>query len=108
MERSLDEIQRSVDEWIQKNGGYWSPLGMLAAVTEELGELSREILHLTSIKPKKSAEPIKSLESELGDLLYTIICIANSYKISLDNAIALSMKKYESRDKNRFSKNKKE
>ncbi|TFG21405.1 MAG: nucleotide pyrophosphohydrolase [Promethearchaeota archaeon] len=106
MGRSLDEIQRSVDEWIQKNSGYWSPLGMLAAVMEELGELSRELMHLTSTKIKKTDEPTKSLESELGDLFYAVICIANSYNISLDKAISLSMEKYQTRDVNRFTKKK--
>lgn len=106
MGRSLDEIQLSVDEWIQKNNGYWSPLGMLAAVLEELGELSREIMHLTSTKTKKIDEPTKCLESELGDLFYAVICIANSYNISLDSAITLSMEKYQARDANRFTKEK--
>ena len=106
MERTLDEIQQTVNDWIQENSGYWSPLGMLAAVTEELGELSREILHLTSIKPKKTGEPEKAIESELGDLLYAIICIANSYNISLDQAIAISMEKYQLRDSKRFIKEK--
>ena len=106
MKRSLDAIQKSVDEWIQQNSGYWSPLGMLAAVMEELGEVSREMLHITSTKVKKASEPFKSLETELGDLFYAIICIANSYNISLDTAIQKSMNKYQSRDKERFTKEK--
>jgi NTP pyrophosphatase (non-canonical NTP hydrolase) len=103
MERTLEEIQFAVNKWIQENSGYWTPLGMLAAVMEELGELSREILHLTSIKSKKASEPLKSLEMEMGDLLYAIICIANSYDISLDRAIANSMEKYQKRDLDRFA-----
>ena len=106
MNRTLDEIQQVVDNWIQQNSGYWSPLGMLVAVMEELGELSREMLHLTSTKPKKITETPTSLESELGDLLYAIICIANSYGISLDTAIEKSMEKYQHRDVNRFTKKK--
>ena len=106
MKRTLEEIQRAVDEWIQQNNGYWSPLGMLAAVMEEVGELSREIMHITSTKTKKSDEPGNSLEIELGDLLYALICIANSYNISLDEAIVKSMEKYQKRDKNRFANKK--
>jgi NTP pyrophosphatase (non-canonical NTP hydrolase) len=104
MNRSLDEIQKTVDNWIQQNSGYWSPLGMLAAVMEEVGEVSREILHITNTKKKKTGEPKNSLETELGDLLYAVICIANSYDISLDRAIKKSMAKFQSRDKERFSK----
>ncbi len=107
MDRSLNEIQHAVDVWIKKNSGYWSPLGMLVAVMEEMGELSREILHLTSTKLKKNNEPYNSLEEELGDLLYAIICIANSYEISLDKAIKKSMEKYQNRDLDRFTKEKK-
>lgn len=106
MERSLAEIQQSVDDWVIKNGGYWPPLGMLAAITEEVGEISREILDFASIKPKKSGEVTKSLASELGDLFFALICMANSYNISLDSAIALSIKKYKTRDANRFTQKK--
>lgn len=108
MSRSLEEIQQSVDGWVKKNGGYWPPLGMLAAITEELGELSREILDLASVKPKKSGKSTKSLESEIGDLLFAIACMANYYDISLDSAIARSMKKFTKRDVNRFTKEKEE
>jgi NTP pyrophosphatase (non-canonical NTP hydrolase) len=107
MERNLDDIQKSVDDWIKQNSGYWPPLGMLAAVMEEVGEVSREILHLTSTKIKKSSEPKNSLETELGDLFYAIVCIANSYNISLDSALKKSMDKFQTRDNERFSKEKK-
>ena len=102
MDHSLEEIQNTVDAWIQQNGGYWSPLGMLAAVMEELGELSREISHLSQIKPKKMNEQHLSLELELGDIFYSIICIANYYQISLAEAIRKSIEKYQMRDLNRF------
>ena len=105
MKRTLDKIQQSVDEWVQQNGGYWSPLGMLAAILEELGEISRELLHSTSIKPKKENDPPQSLETELGDLFFAVICMANAYGISLDTAIANSIKKYVKRDAHRFKNN---
>jgi NTP pyrophosphatase (non-canonical NTP hydrolase) len=102
MDQTLEKIQKTVDAWIQQNGGYWSPLGMLAAVMEELGELSREISHLSRIKPKKPEEIPTSLELELGDLVYSIVCIANYYGISLTDAINQSIDKYQKRDSKRF------
>lgn len=40
MEKSLDEIQREVDQYIsQFKEGYFSPLAMLARMSEEVGEL---------------------------------------------------------------------
>lgn len=101
---NIVEMQNLVDRWIKDNGGYWEPLSMLAAITEELGEVAREINHLEKVKKKKENEPEKGLDTELGDLLFSIICLANSYSISLDNSIKLTINKYSNRDKNRFKK----
>ncbi|MBN2154820.1 MAG: nucleotide pyrophosphohydrolase [Candidatus Lokiarchaeota archaeon] len=98
----MNELQKIVNSWIQETGGYWTPLGMLAAVMEELGEVSRELSHLSNIKTKKPEEPLNKLEQELGDLLFSIICIANYYNISISNAVEQSLRKYQVRDKNRF------
>lgn len=54
MEKSLDEIQREVDQYIsQFKEGYFSPLAMLARMSEEVGELAREVNHSFGEKPKK-------------------------------------------------------
>jgi hypothetical protein len=55
-QKSIEDLQIIVDKFIQQNGGYWTPLAMLASVMEELGELSREINHLEKIKIKKKEE----------------------------------------------------
>ena len=46
---------------------------MIARLTEELGELSREVQHVYGMKKKKSSEAIHSLEEETGDLL--LLCL---------------------------------
>ncbi len=43
---------------------------MLARSMEELGELAREVNHYYGEKPKKSTEKEKTVEEELGDLLF--------------------------------------
>ncbi|MDE6477523.1 MAG: nucleotide pyrophosphohydrolase, partial [Mycoplasmoidaceae bacterium] len=83
---------------------YFSPLSMLATMTEELGEVSRVINSLYGDKKKKEGEHLKDLEEELGDLLFTIICMANYHNISLNDAQELKLKKIYSRDNNRFKK----
>jgi len=41
---ALKEIQKNVDDWTSKfNPQYWPPLEMLAALTEENGEVAREM-----------------------------------------------------------------
>lgn len=102
-DKTLKEIQNEVDEWIVKHGNYWPPLSMLSAIMEELGELAREVNHLEGIKPKKKTiETRSNLGLELGDLLFSIICLANYYKIDLSEKISESFKKYSKRDANRF------
>jgi len=99
---SLDRIQNKVDKWIKGHGGYWSPLSMLASVMEEVGEISRELNHIEGFKPKKPTEKEDGLGQEIGDLLFSVICLANYYKINLSEEIELVLQKYTKRDADRF------
>ena len=98
----LKEIQQKVDEWITSHGGYWSPLAMLAAIMEELGELAREINCNEGFKPKKNIIKQSKLGEELGDLLFSLICLANYYKIDLNSEFKGVLTKYLERDSKRF------
>jgi len=99
---SLTLIQEKVDEWINNHGGYWPPLSMLASVMEEVGEISRELNHLEGFKPKKPTEKVEDLGYELGDLFFSVICLANYYEINLSEVIEVVLKKYSKRDAYRF------
>jgi NTP pyrophosphatase (non-canonical NTP hydrolase) len=100
---SLKEIQRIIDNWIHTHGGYWPPLSMISAIMEELGELAREINSLEGYKPKKNFKlgDIK-IGEELADLLFSIICVANHYKIDLSDELGKIIKKYSERNSKRF------
>ena len=100
---NLNEIQKKVDSWIKNHGGYWSPLSMMGAIMEEIGEVAREINFLEGFKPKKNAKKADLFE-EMGDLLFSIICLANHYDIKLNDAIFKSLEKFSERDTNRFTK----
>ncbi|NHM29143.1 nucleotide pyrophosphohydrolase [Neobacillus terrae] len=103
--KSLQELQKEVDTYIsQFKEGYFSPLAMMARMTEELGELAREVNHYYGEKPKKSNEAEKTVEEELGDLLFVIICFANSQNINLEEAHDYVMKKFNTRDKDRWTR----
>ncbi|GGH24217.1 nucleotide pyrophosphohydrolase [Paenibacillus segetis] len=104
-EKSLAELQREVDDYIsQFKEGYFSPLSMLARMSEEVGELAREVNHTYGEKPKKDSEPDNSIELELGDILFITICFANSLGIDLAEAHDKVMHKFSTRDANRWSK----
>ncbi|WP_223593459.1 nucleotide pyrophosphohydrolase [Neobacillus bataviensis] len=103
--KSMKDLQQEVDTYIgQFKEGYFSPLAMLARLTEELGELAREINHTFGEKPKKTTEAEKAIEEELGDLLFVIICLANSLNIDLETAHDYVMNKFNTRDKNRWTR----
>jgi Predicted pyrophosphatase len=98
-------MQQEVDQYIsQFKTGYFSPLGQTVRLTEELGELAREINHYYGEKPKKSSEPAKTVEEELGDLLFVLICLANSLHIDMDSALSRVLDKFSTRDKDRWAK----
>ena len=104
-DRTIQEIQKEVDEYIsQFKEGYFSPLAMLARMTEEVGELAREVNHYYGEKPKKLSEDERSMEQELGDLFFVLICFANSLHIDLEEAFDLVMNKFNTRDKDRWTK----
>ncbi len=104
-ERTLADIQRDVDAYIsQFKEGYFSPLSMLARMSEEVGELAREVNHHFGEKPKKKDEDDNSIEMELGDILFIVICFANSLGIDMTEAHRKVMHKFNTRDAERWTK----
>jgi NTP pyrophosphatase (non-canonical NTP hydrolase) len=103
--KTLQEIQQEVDRYIsQFKEGYFSPLAMMARMTEEVGELAREINHYYGEKPKKKEEKEKTVEEELGDVFFIVLCFANSLGIDLEDAFDQIMHKFQTRDKDRWTR----
>jgi NTP pyrophosphatase (non-canonical NTP hydrolase) len=101
----IAEYQRRVDAWIsQFEEGYFHPLTNLARLTEEVGELAREINHRFGQKTKKREEPEGDLAMELADILFVLICIANREGVDLDQAFERMMAKVEHRDRDRWTR----
>lgn len=100
---TFEEAQRLVDEWIRANGGYWPPLANLARLTEEVGELARELNHRHGPKRKKGDEPERDLALELGDVLFVLVTLANEQGVDLDVALRGVLEKYAARDAGRWA-----
>ncbi len=98
-------MQEKVHGWVTSPGHtikYFPPFEMLAQLSEEVGEIAREIAHLHGHKKKKVDEKTDGLESEVGDVLFVLVCIANSHNIDLGDAFTKSLEKNMTRDKERF------
>ncbi len=103
--RTLQDVQNEIDTLIRAewHSGYWSPLASLARLTEEVGELAREINHAYGEKPRKSSEEPGNLAAEMGDILFILASLANSINVDLDAAFAGVMAKYRTRDAQRWT-----
>ena len=103
-ELSINQAQKMVDDWInQFEEEYWPPLSMLASLTEEIGELAREINHIERFKKKKETERGRDIGLELADILFSLICLANHYKVDLESKFREVIQKYSRRDTNRWT-----
>ncbi len=105
MTAALRSCQRRVDAWIsQFEAGYFDPLTNMARLSEEVGELAREVNHRFGQKTKKADEADGDLAMEMADILFVIMCMANREGINLDNAFDRMMAKVEHRDDSRWKK----
>jgi len=103
--KTMAELQEEVDHYIsQFEEGYFSPLALIARLTEELGELAREINHYYGEKPKKVTEKSGTVSEELADLLFVSVCLANSLHIDLEESFNQVMYKFNTRDKDRWKR----
>jgi NTP pyrophosphatase (non-canonical NTP hydrolase) len=101
----MKKIQKEVDDWVSRlKIGYFKPLEILARLTEEVGELARELNHRFGPKKKKSSEEVKEVGDEMADIIFTLACLANSLNIDLDTHFKMVMDKYNERDKDRWEK----
>jgi NTP pyrophosphatase (non-canonical NTP hydrolase) len=102
---TLADVQQEIDHLIKEewHSDYWHPLSSLARLTEEVGELAREINHRYGEKTKKASEDEANISAELGDILYIVASLANSTGVDLDTAFDEVMAKYRQRDSKRWA-----
>lgn len=103
----MNKTQKEVDKWIQQfKIKYWKPHEVMVRLMEEVGELAREINHIYGPKKKKESESTKEIQDEIGDIIFTLTCLANSLDIDLDDAHENTMNKLYGRDNDRYEKEK--
>lgn len=102
---SLKDAQKRVDAWVsQFEEGYFHPLTNMARLSEEVGELAREVNHRFGQKTKKREEAEGDIGMEMADILFVLICMANREGIDLQSAFESMMEKVEARDQNRWTR----
>lgn len=101
---TITDAQRRVHDWIsQYEEGYFDPLTNLARLSEEVGELAREVNHRFGQKTKKKDEAEGDLAMEMADIIFVLICMANREGIDLQEGFDRMMDKVEQRDRDRWT-----
>ena len=92
----MKEIQEKIKEMVKKFDLESSPEIRFIDLVSEIGELGKEILKGNGYGRKEFSKT-DNLESEVGDALFSLICIANGLDIDLNEALDGVLTKYESR-----------
>lgn len=102
---TLEEAQKTVDEWIKTYGvRYFSELTNMAVLTEEVGELARIMARTYGDQSFKKGEK-HDLGDEMADVLWVLICLANQTGVDLTEAFQKNLEKKTNRDKERHINN---
>lgn len=102
---TLEEAQKTVDDWIKTYGvRYFSELTNMAVLTEEVGELARIMARKYGDQSFKAGENT-NLGDEMADVLWVLICLANQTGVDLTEAFKKNLEKKTTRDKNRHKNN---
>lgn len=103
---TLQEAQERVDKWIKKVGvRYFDKLTNMAILTEEVGEVARIMARTYGEQSFKESDQKGSLEDELADVLWVLICIANQTGVNLTEAFEKNLNKKTIRDADRHLRN---
>ena len=103
---TIKTAQKKVDEWIKNYGvRYFNELTNLGILMEEVGELSRLMVRQFGEQSNKKSDKKNSLEDEMADILWVLICLANQTGVDLTSALKKNFDKKTLRDATRHKKN---
>lgn len=102
---TLEEAQKTVDNWIKTYGvRYFSELTNMAVLTEEVGELARIMARTYGDQSFKKGEK-HDLGDEMADVLWVLLYLANQTGVNLTEAFQKNLEKKTNRDKERHKNN---
>ncbi len=92
----MKDLQSKIRQFCEEHHLECSSEHRTLDLVSEVGEFSKEILKATSYgKTKVSATP--AMEDELGDVLFSLITLANSLDVDLEAALEKALIKYRKR-----------
>lgn len=105
---TINEAQKTVDEWIKTKGiRYFNELTNTAILMEEVGEVARIMARTYGEQSFKKSDEEVNLADEMADVLFVLICLANQTGIDLTKALEQNLEKKTKRDTERHQNNEK-
>ncbi len=92
----MEQVQNKIKEFCKANGLESPVEHRLLDLVSEVGELSKDVLKMSNYG-REDFKLNPEVEMELGDVLYCLITVANSLDVSLEDALAKVVAKYEKR-----------
>ena len=103
---TIEEAQQQVDQWIKTIGvRYFNELTNTAILMEEVGELARVMARRYGEQSFKESDKNVSLEEEMADVLWILLCLANQTGVNLTEAFKATIEKKTRRDATRHHEN---
>jgi NTP pyrophosphatase (non-canonical NTP hydrolase) len=103
---TLTEVQNTVDQWIKEVGvRYFDELTNTAILMEEVGELARIMARKYGEQSFKPGHEKESLDDEMADVLFVLVCLANQTGVDLTQALQKNLEKKTKRDASRHAEN---
>ncbi|WP_047452439.1 nucleotide pyrophosphohydrolase [Alistipes sp. ZOR0009] len=103
---TIEEAQTTIDKWIKEYGiRYFNEMTNLGILMEEVGEVARIMVRRYGEQSEKESDKNKSLEDELADILFVVMCIANQTGVNLTEALEKNLQKKTLRDADRHRNN---
>jgi NTP pyrophosphatase (non-canonical NTP hydrolase) len=92
----MKKLQQSVAEFVRQHHLETDVAHRLLDAVSELGEVAKEVLK-GSDYGKSRFRASKAWKDELGDVVFSLMCVANTTGVDLDKAVKQALAKYERR-----------
>lgn len=92
----MDEQQQRVKDWMARYGLGTDPQTRMLDLSSEVGELAKEVLKATGYGTRPLA-PTASLEEELGDCVFSLLCVSEALGLDGEKALDQALEKYRAR-----------
>lgn len=92
----MGEQQQRVKDWMARYGLGTDPQVRMLDLSSEVGELAKEVLKSTAYGTQPFT-PTPSLEEELGDCLFSLLCLSQCLGLEGETALGKALEKYEKR-----------